>query len=277
MQHDDQRRARRQLVGNVGEHAQVAGVAAEFGDLGEVAALARIDALDDVFGDGSGGEKFLPRAAVAALAGELRQVGDFLAKVEHQGCPFIWRGGGERADLDQLAGRRECRVEQAGIGRTARARVEPDGQSPRRRFVAAVDQGAAAFCRRGNELHCGGGKAAADPDAEQLARQRRAQVAGSRAARSAAPAPRRSAGGPAAAQTDRPPRRRRAAAVVRDDHARGFQRSRPPWLQRPVAVDGIGRVHLLRRRHPRSADQRRSRRWPPARQDRAGPEAAGRR
>lgn len=144
-------------------------------------------------------------------------------------------------------------MKQAGIGRTAAIRVEPDGQfRPWLRFVAAGERGAAAF-RCGNELHGGGGKAAADPDAEQLARQ---GLAGRGVAR-----PLDQPGqGLAEAEVAWQQRRRIGPlggggprARDADNHSGGLQPTRPPGLQRPVAVNGICRVHLLRRRH--HADQ----------------------
>ncbi len=111
---------------------------------------------------------------MAALAGELGEVGDAGdrgADVEHGGGPFLV-GGGQHADLDQLAGRQEHAVQHAGIGAAAAFGIEPGGRAGAGcQLVALADEGAAAV-RPGRELNGGHRKAATEPDPEQLAGQR---------------------------------------------------------------------------------------------------------
>ena len=167
MQDDDQGARFQQRPRHVGQHAQVAGIAAKAGHL-EQLATASVDAFGHCFRFRRLGQKFLPGAAIAAMTREIGEAGDCFS--EHERFPFCPRNG-ERADFDQLADRQEHAVEKPRVGGAAPVGIEP-GRWPSafRQLVTLRENGPPPFRPR-RKLHGGDGKAAAEPDAEQLAGQ----------------------------------------------------------------------------------------------------------
>ena len=65
---------------------------------------------------------------MAPILGKVSQLEDGRVEGKHASLP-IALGGGESADLNQLAGRQEHGVEQSGIGNAATLWVEPSGRA----------------------------------------------------------------------------------------------------------------------------------------------------